>query len=646
MLNNLAGQLLWLWRLSWPVHIFARVSIVFMLPSVLLGMISPVVARMVLARGLPPGRTVGDIYAAGAAGSIAGTFATGYYLIATVGSIANIWIAAGILLLMAILYWARLQVLYVWLLLLLCLMSLGIAPWTWARNIGGDLGLRSKPDPNILYEKESQYCYVSVRRLSELPDRRLFMQDKLEHSVMIMGQVTDLQYEYTQIHAAVTHRLSRGKDKLQVLVIGGGGYTFPRYIESVWPKSNIEVVEIDPTVTEAAMEAFGLQPDTSIRTFNMDARNYVDQLLRRRSAGLTKRYDFIYEDALNDYSVPYQLTTKEFNDDIARLLHDDGVYMVELIDIYDSGLFVGAYVNTLEQTFSNVYVITTADRLRWQRNTFVVVAANRPLDLGHLAASYKPKCLDLWQLSSSQIAELKQKARLLILTDDYAPVENLLAPVVRQSQTAFLEEGGLALAKALAQQGRFDEMIERCNELVRHEPAAAAKVYAEIGLLLAGSGRVAGAIEALQKALDTIAQSGIDGQAAGVHHNLSRLLKQNGADVAATEHLNKAIESFRREMELYPYSATLRAQLGDALAAKGDFKSAADAFTDAVRLNPVNPANYMKLAQTLELCNRADEAITALQRGLEFIRRYDYIDTAVEFERYIERLKDKNRYTQ
>ena len=641
MLNNLTDQLLWLWRLSWPLHIFVNIFMVFILPSVLLGTISPVVAKMVLARGLPPGRTVGDIYAAGAAGSIAGTFVTGYYLIAAVGTIANIWFASGILLLMAIFYWARLQILYVWLILLLCLMTLGIAPWAWAQNLGGDLGLRAKADPNIIYQNESQYCYISVRRLSQNPDKRLFMQDKLEHSVMIMDRPGDLQYEYTQIHAAVTHRLSRDKDNLSVLVIGGGGYAFPRYLEAVWPGSNIDVVEIDPAVTEAAIKAFGLEPDTSIKTFNMDARNYVDQLLRRSDSG-AERYDFIYEDALNDYTVPYQLTTKEFNDDIARLLRDDGVYIVELIDIYDSGLFVGAFVNTLEKTFSNVYVITTADRLRRQRNTFVVVAANRALDLDHLAAAYKPKCLDLWRLNSSQIAELKQRAGNLVLTDDYAPVENLLAPVVRQSRTAFLAQGGLALSRELARQGKFDEMLERCSRLVGHEPEAAAKVYTGTGLLLAESGRTDSALEAFQKALSAIDQSGIKSQTGIIYYNLGMLLKKTGRNAAAVEHFNKAIESFRRETKLCPYSATLRAQLGEALAAKGDFESAADAFADAIQINPVNPTNYIRQAQMLELLSRHHKAAVVLHKASELMRHYDRPEAADRFEKYIEHLKAEN----
>ena len=59
---------------------------------------------MALDRGLPTGRTVGDIYAWGAAGSIVGTFLAGFYLIATMGTIAIIWAVGAALLLMGILY--------------------------------------------------------------------------------------------------------------------------------------------------------------------------------------------------------------------------------------------------------------------------------------------------------------------------------------------------------------------------------------------------------------------------------------------------------------------------------------------------------------------------------------------------------------
>jgi len=63
---------------------------------------------MALDKGLPPGRTVGSIYACGAAGSIAGTFAAGYYFIAFFGSVAIIWVVTGVLLLLGAIYFAKL----------------------------------------------------------------------------------------------------------------------------------------------------------------------------------------------------------------------------------------------------------------------------------------------------------------------------------------------------------------------------------------------------------------------------------------------------------------------------------------------------------------------------------------------------------
>jgi len=160
------------------------------------------------------------------------------------------------------------------------------------------------------------------------------------------------------------------------MVIGGGGYVYPRYIEKNWPGSRIDVVEIDPDVTKAAMQAFGLERDTPINTITMDARNYVEELLEKERNGKEiPRYDFIYEDAINDYSVPYQLVTKEFNEKIDRILKDDGVYLINMIDFFDNGLFLGAVVNTLKETFPYIYVMTEYIAHPSVRETYVIVAS-------------------------------------------------------------------------------------------------------------------------------------------------------------------------------------------------------------------------------------------------------------------------------
>jgi spermidine synthase len=393
MLNESVGEWLWLWKLSWPVHIFTQIALVFMLPSILLGTISPVVAKMALDKGLPRGRTVGDIYACGAAGSIIGTFLTGYYLIAALGTITIIWMVAAVLLLMAILYGARLWVLYIWAVIFIVLMTMGIAPSKWAERAGLAFGVRAPADPSILYETESQYSYIAVRQVSKNPDNRRFLEDKLIHSEIIMGDVLNLLYFYSKVYAGLTEGLIKGK--LSAMIIGGGGYAYPQYLEKRWPGSRIDVVEIDPAVTKAAIEAFGLSRNSSINTITMDARNYVDELLNRlRSGQEIPRYNFIYEDAFNDYSVPFQLVTKEFNDKIAKILTDDGIYMINAIDIFDSGKFIGALINTLKKTFPYVYIIGEDAVVPSDRETYVIVAAKYYIEPESILLRFRRCCIN------------------------------------------------------------------------------------------------------------------------------------------------------------------------------------------------------------------------------------------------------------
>ncbi|MCK4913460.1 MAG: fused MFS/spermidine synthase [Planctomycetes bacterium] len=643
ILNSIVGEWMWLWHFSWPVRIFTHVSLVFLLPSVLLGTISPVVAKMALDKGLATGRTVGDIYAWGAAGSIAGTFLAGFYLIATMGTVAIIWTVGGTLLLMAILYGIRLWGLYIWAIFFIVLATTATTPVTWAKTVGENLGLREKSNPNIIYESESQYCYIAVKQLSKKPDRRLFMQDKLKHSEIVMDDILDLRYPYEQIHAAATHLLSQNKNKLSVLVIGGGGYVFPRYVEKVWPGSRIDVVEIDPGVTEAAIQAFGLSRNTSINTINMDARNYVDELLvKDRNGKEIPRYDFIYEDALNDYSVPYQLTTKEFNDKIAQILTDDGVYMIELIDIYNSGLFVGSFINTLERTFPYVYVITENEP-RLMRNTFVIIAANREINLENLASEKPVRNLDLWILNNSDMEELKKKENQTVLTDDYAPVENLLAPIVRRSGIELLSGKYRGQARKLKRQGKLDEAIAKYKELIEIDPTLSIETYNDIALILAGQGKLEEAIQNFREALAYNERSDFKSDMANIHFSLGTALQRAGKTQEASKEFAKAIKEFRQRLTTKnPDSVKTLIRLGDALASNGGFLEAARYFQQAVNLNPTILPNHFKLIQALELAGQLEQAVQAARKAIEFFSRNSPSEVPTkQLEQYLELLEFK-----
>ncbi len=618
ILNNTISEWLFLWYFSWPVRVFSHVAIIFIIPSILLGMISPVAAKMALAKGLPQGRTVGDIYAYSAAGSIAGTFAAGYYLIALMGTAAIVWSVAAVMFAMSILYWPKSRLGYAYAVLFVIYAILGTAPWEWAQAAGASMKLRAPDNPGAVYEDETQYCYVAVLQSDSNPNRRFFMQDKLKHSEILMDSFDDMQDFYPNIFAAITHAVKSSDEKIDVLHIGGGGYVFPRYVHKHWPASTSVVVEIDPGITKAAMEAFGLEKDTAINIVQMDARNYVDRLIQDERLGKPiPRFDFVYEDAFNDYSVPFQLITKEFNDKIYHILKDDGIYMANLIDIYNSGRFVGSYIHTLEQTFDYVYVTSMAAGLD-ARKTFIITASKIPLEPEEMIKNYE-KRINFWQLNDEQIETLKSRGRYILLTDNYAPVENMLGPVVRKSSIDMLLGKLEETAINYENNNQLYEAVEMYERMARIDVTSASTVYTRIGSLLMRMDRYSQAIQAFESAIEYNEKAHMKQRESVLLYHLGLAYKRGGQKQQADIHINKAIEEFKKELIDYPDSASLRYHLGDALGEMGRYAEAQDYFSQAIELQPYKAEYHIRLAQSLLLQQQYEQALTGLREAVDML---------------------------
>jgi len=89
---GIATTLLW--------RVLVLTFLLFFLPSFFLGMISPVAVKLAVADLETTGRVVGKIYAFSTLGSILGTFATGFWLIAEFGTRATL-IGTGVVLILA-----------------------------------------------------------------------------------------------------------------------------------------------------------------------------------------------------------------------------------------------------------------------------------------------------------------------------------------------------------------------------------------------------------------------------------------------------------------------------------------------------------------------------------------------------------------
>ncbi len=615
IMENVVGRWMWLWVLNWPVHVFTHVMLVFFVPSVLLGTISPLVAKMALDRGLPTGRTVGDIYAFSAAGSIAGTFLAGFYLIVAFGTATIIWAVGGVLIVMALLHGPASRLVRSGAAVFVLAGLLAMSPYAAADEMARTLALKREAEAGLIYERETPYCLVRVKQVSQRPDSRVFMQDKLIHSKIVMDDPLSLRYGYTRLYAELTEAIYSTDDAICVLAIGGGGYVFPRYLEEKYPESRIDVVEIDPAVTEAAMEAFGLPRDTTINTISMDARNYVDRLVREGRMVGGGIYDLIYEDALNDYAIPFQLVTREFNDKIARVLKEDGVYMMELIDAYESGLFLGSVVNTLQLTFSSVEVITDYEPLPSSRRTFIVIATNREIDWGQVTG-----LLDcdfrLWHLSGEEKDLVVERAGRTILTDMYAPVENLLSPVVCQDAWTNLADSYMGRGRRLKDRGQWHESVAFFGRAMKTSHLVKAEAHNEIAMVYVALNDLERAAAHLRTAIHFHESQGDRQCGPEVYLNMGLVLKQTEGEEAADKYLAKAVEGFRQWLAREGESAEVLSRLGNALAERGEFAEAGEVLRRAILMDPSDAMNYQCLASCLKLQGRWEEAIYEVERGV------------------------------
>jgi spermidine synthase len=149
-------------------------------------------------------------------------------------------------------------------------------------------------------------------------------------------------------------------------------------------------------------------------------------------------YDFIFLDAFNDLSIPYHLTTKEFAAQLKPLLKKDGMILANLIDDVQKGQFLPSYIKTLEEVFGKGHVkvvIPFSGSKPAGISTCIVAASSHKMDMDdfvkkikaikgeHMVSSMLPP--DLLQLDAG-------KRYAVILTDDYVPVDNLIAPIFEE----------------------------------------------------------------------------------------------------------------------------------------------------------------------------------------------------------------------
>ena len=371
-------------------------------PATVLSAVTPVVVKLQLGDLAASGTVVGRLSAWATAGALAGTFCTGFVLVpllpvrTTVIGLGALLVAAG----------------------LIAAAASRAFPGGALGAVAGGAVLLAATGVAARTRCTTESVYYCARVVADpaRPSGRLLMLDDLRHSYVDLADPRHLEFAYTRWIADALDTMRPEREPLDALFIGGGGFTLPRYLAATRPGSRSRVLEVDPQLVDLVREELGLRTGPALTVRTGDAR----VTLRDEPAGSA---DVVVGDAFGSRTIPWHLATAEFLADVRRVLRDDGLYLLNVIDRGDLAL-LRAEAATLLQQFADVALVAIPDpddaRGGPDGGNLVLIASDRPLPPAVAPGSRGARTYD-----RAAVTALAGEADAL--TDDAAPADQLIS---------------------------------------------------------------------------------------------------------------------------------------------------------------------------------------------------------------------------
>ncbi|MFF7736513.1 fused MFS/spermidine synthase [Streptomyces sp. NPDC007984] len=396
-----------------PAVLLVIASLTILVPGALLSAVTPFVTKLRLTSLAETGTVVGRLSGVGTVGAIVGTVLTGFVLVSRL-PVSGILLGLG------------------------ALLVAGSAWFEWRTRgwsgtpaltlvvLAGGLGVTVAPGG---CDVETKYHCARVVADPGGGTGRTLVLDGLRHSYVDVDDPTHLKFTYVRAIAAAVDAAFAHREPLAAHHLGGGGLTLPRYLAATRPGTRSHVSEIDGGVVAINREQLGLPPQVGIGVRVEDGRLG----LRRLDTGSR---DLVVGDAFGGVSVPWHLTTAEAMADVRRVLDEDGLYVANLIDHGDLD-FARAEVATLSETFEHVAVLGAPADIGQgppadsEGGNLVVLASDRPVDLRTTQKNLDARKTG-WTITTGDDLDV-WTGDAPLLTDDHAPVDQLLQPYSPQT---------------------------------------------------------------------------------------------------------------------------------------------------------------------------------------------------------------------
>lgn len=151
----------------------------------------------------------------------------------------------------------------------------------------------------------------------------------------------------------------------KVLMLGGGGFAWPKHVLAMRDDVQMDVVEADPQIVDIAREHFHLDKLESL--LSSEGRQDALRIIQDDAASFIRtteeRYDAIVNDVFQGARVPEETTTQAFFTHVKSRLHPSGVYAQNVIvDLArESPYQLFALMAGLGERFAHVCTIDAAD---------------------------------------------------------------------------------------------------------------------------------------------------------------------------------------------------------------------------------------------------------------------------------------------
>ena len=386
---------------------FFSTLVIFGLPAILLGFVSPYAIKLAAKTLHKIGTTSGNIYSISTLGSIFGTFFTIFVLIPFF-EIQNLILAFGFILMgISVIGLGKIPKIITAALILVFVVNSGTL------SASNSFGFESE----ILIEKETPYSSLIV---TEKDNFRTMYVDGTVHSSMDLEDPYKLVLHYTKsFHLA--NLINPEID--QVLFVGGGGLSGPKSFLHQYDNVMIDVSEIDPDVIMAAKNYFFVPDDKRLSIINEDSRVHLTKT--------ENQYDAIILDAYKGYTIPFHLMTEEFYKLLDKKLTKDGIVVSNFVGVIEgenSKLFHATY-KTMSGIFDKVYVFpANINNLGYRQNITILALNGESVQEFENILKNDVKCnvpeLDCKKLFRNYYSDTFYQSAV-ILTDQYSPVNRL-----------------------------------------------------------------------------------------------------------------------------------------------------------------------------------------------------------------------------